>query len=98
MPRLIALVEVRYGGISCVPGTPTEEFDATETDALLLKTIGKAKDAPAKEVATKSVKAEIPVMQPSTEPAQGDVFHQAPEEKPTGRRRYLRRDMTAQES
>lgn len=93
--KLIAITELRYAGVNYFPGN---EFEGSDNDAMLLKAIGKAKDAPAKAVATKSLKAEAPETKASTQPAQGDVFNQPTEEKSTtGRRRYMRRDMIAEE-
>jgi hypothetical protein len=93
--KLIAITELRYAGVNYFPGDP---FEGSDNDALLLKTIGKAKDAPAAPVEAKTAKAATQVEQPATKPAQADAFGQAAEDKPAGRRRYLRRDMSAEGS
>lgn len=46
MPRLIAIKELRYAGLTYLAGTP---FEASDKDAKLLKLIGKAKDSVAVE-------------------------------------------------
>ncbi len=87
MVRLVALVELPYDGINRVPGTPSAEFDASEKDADLLKLIGKAADAPKTD-----------------EPVKGDGLftreskaEEPASDKPATRKRYLRRDMQAED-
>jgi hypothetical protein len=47
MPRLVATESYSYG-IPQRPLKPGDEFDASETDAQILKMAGKAQDAPIK--------------------------------------------------
>lgn len=90
--KLIAITELRYAAVNYFPG---DEFEGSDNDAMLLKAIGKAKDAAA--VATKSARLEEPVARPSPAAAPVETSSEVRDDKPTGRRRYMRRDMTAAE-
>ena len=91
MVKLIAIKEVRYAGVSRVPGTRTAEFDASEKDAKVLRAVKKAIDAPAKAVTAAAVAQPEPVKTESLFMPKSETA----EDVKTARRRYMRRDMTA---
>lgn len=102
MPKLIALKKLRYGKRDYAPGAGSEEFEASEKDAALLKAIGKAADAPEPKPARKRQEpAKVEVK--SEQPGGGDMFRR--DQKPTdgteapqpGTGTYGRRDMRAQD-
>lgn len=96
MPKVIALQEWHYAGKTYMPGA---EFEVSESDLNIAKAIGKVKDAPVVAPAVMPVEQARPVEPAKNEslfaakaqPAEKDDQTKAP------RRRYMRRDLTAQE-
>lgn len=81
MPSLIANQALRYAGKDLSDGDP---FEASETDAFVLKAAGKAKEAPRRQAAvkTRAMKSTADASETETEAGSG---------------RYHRSDMRAQD-
>jgi hypothetical protein len=90
MPTLEAMVELRYGGKTVMPG---EKFDVLDKHVKILKAIRKAKDAV----------PDVPKMQKPPEPrkVETQALKAATEDENTNevrlRRTYRRRDLTSEE-
>lgn len=98
MVKLVAATEVYYSGRI---RRPNEEFDATPVDARILKGTGKAKDAPQ----AYETRAMEPQPEPRPEPESSPESEQtlfteggAVEAAPSPKKKYRRRDMTAEDS
>jgi len=76
MPRVRALKEVRYAGVNRVPGTDSEQFDASEKDAYLLSRIKKVEYVADPEPVRKGG------LSTKTQAAKGKVTTQQPQNNP----------------
>lgn len=93
MQHLIAIVDLSYAGVNILSGNP---FDASDEDARILRTIGKAMDAPdAPVAAVQAAPAQVETRAVKADEGDG-LFDSKTDEGQPKRKRYNRRDMRAE--